>query len=291
MQRLPNLLSQIQFRATSSARMEICSVLLWCTFHPSLCILLRQKSGSRSDLWLCNCEIYPTARLDTERRLNYSTSQLWCWIAIPWDFLRIALFYGPVWFVISLTFAIYLRAGSVIYEKRRQLRNIGGTDSLDADLVPPLSPFATLAGIQVTREIACYTPEQRSLSSDSSFGLTSFKPYSVTIQGGTSGDIPLSLEHSSRPARCQLQRYGHPRAGRADVDSVSQRRSIATEASSAAWAYTKYAMLFFIALLVTWVCGIVIPGFSLYIFTLLYANYSSPGPIHYKQSILPRSSR
>jgi hypothetical protein len=132
-------------------------------------------------------------------------------------------------------------------------------------LVPSISPFATLAGIQVTREIACYIPEQRSPSSGGPRGLpsASFKPYSVTIQGGSSGDAPLGLEHSSRPTPCPLQKDGHARTGRADLDSVSQRRSIATEASSAAWAYTKYAMLFFIALLVTWVCYTFITGLLL----------------------------
>ncbi|OQD80592.1 hypothetical protein PENANT_c034G08527 [Penicillium antarcticum] len=170
----------------------------------------------------------------------YGSAILWCWVAVPWDFLRIALFYGPVWFIISLTFAIYLRAGSVIYQKRRQLRNLGCIDSLDPDLVPPVSPFATMAGIQVTREIDCYTPEQRT-PSGGPHGLPSaaFKPYSVTIQGGRFGDVPLDLEHSSRPAPCPLQSDGQARAGRANRESVSQRRSIATEANSAAWAYTK----------------------------------------------------
>ena len=37
------------------------------------------------------------------------------------------------------------------------------------------------------------------------------------------------------------------------METYSQRRGINREATSAAWAYTKYAMLFFIALLVTWV--------------------------------------
>jgi hypothetical protein len=37
-----------------------------------------------------------------------------------------AVFYGPVWFVIFLTFTIYLRAGSVIYQRHRELRNLSG---------------------------------------------------------------------------------------------------------------------------------------------------------------------
>ncbi|KAJ5775912.1 uncharacterized protein N7511_000923 [Penicillium nucicola] len=195
----------------------------------------------------------------------YGSAILWCWIAIPWDFLRIAIFYGPVWFVISLTFAIYLRAGSVIYQKRRQLRNLGGIDSLDPYFVPSVSPFATLAGIQVTREIACYSPEQRYPSTSGPHGLPSpsFKPYSVTIQGGSSGDVPLSSEHNSRLTSFPPQKDGQFKAGRVDMDSASQRRSLATEANSAAWAYTKYAMLFFIALLVTWVPSTINRAYSL----------------------------
>ena len=27
----------------------------------------------------------------------YGNATLWCWISTPWDILRIATFYGPVW--------------------------------------------------------------------------------------------------------------------------------------------------------------------------------------------------
>ncbi|KAJ6004808.1 hypothetical protein N7540_012607 [Penicillium herquei] len=59
-----------------------------------------------------------------DRGRVYGSAILWCWVSLQWDYLRIATFYGPVWFVIVLTFAIYLRAGSVIYQKRRQLQII-----------------------------------------------------------------------------------------------------------------------------------------------------------------------
>ncbi|KAJ5304373.1 uncharacterized protein N7443_004033 [Penicillium atrosanguineum] len=196
----------------------------------------------------------------------YGSAILWCWVAVPWDFLRIAVFYGPVWFVISLTFAIYLRAGSVIYQKRRQLRGVGGIDSIDSDIHPVMK----LAGIQVTSEIACSSPERHSTSSTEiqparSFNASSFCPYSVTIEGGPLDPI-RGLQHagaipphgpafSSRPSSSPLRTEILPMNARSGVlDSfASQRRAVATEANSAACAYTKYAMLFFIALLVTWV--------------------------------------
>lgn len=174
--------------------------------------------------------------------------QLWCWISVQWSFLRIAIFYGPVWLIISATFAIYLRAGSVIYQKRRQLRNLGGIDS---DLVPE-SPFAMLTGIQVTREIACSTPERQSLSESAARGLpcSAFRAYSVTIEGG---GVPNTMQGpSSKVGPSPLHQENSSKSVRPDA-ADSQRRSTSTEASSATWAYTKYAMLFFIALLVTWV--------------------------------------
>ncbi|QQK42952.1 CAMP receptor-like protein, putative [Penicillium digitatum] len=179
----------------------------------------------------------------------YGSAILWCWISVQWSFLRIAIFYGPVWLIISLTFAIYLRAGTVIYQKRRQLRNLGGIES---DMVPE-SPFAMLTGIHVTREIACSTPERQSLSEGAARGLPSnaFRAYSVTIEGGNTTSTLQGSSTNIGPG--SLQQGSSSKAVRPDaVDS--QRRSTSTEASSATWAYTKYAMLFFIALLVTWVC-------------------------------------
>lgn len=205
--------------------------------------------------------------LSTSRRI-LTFSQLWCWVSREWDWLRIAVFYGPVWLIIILTFAIYLRAGSVIYQKRRQFRNIGNADSLDSETQAE-SPLIKLAGIQVTSEIACSGPERRSLTpSDAALNRSfssNFSPYSVTIQGGQSDPTGIFQGTSASlvPARPSSSRLGPSplrseiRASHPDrVDVHSQRRSVTTETSSAAWAYTKYAMLFFIALLVTWVCSL-----------------------------------
>lgn len=30
----------------------------------------------------------------------YGNASLWCWISYDWDLLRIAAFYGPVWYVV-----------------------------------------------------------------------------------------------------------------------------------------------------------------------------------------------
>ncbi|KAJ5901138.1 hypothetical protein N7504_007131 [Penicillium tannophilum] len=184
----------------------------------------------------------------------YGSAILWCWVALPWDCLRIIVFYGPVWFVISLTFAIYLRAGSVIYQKRRQLRVLGAIESFDPEVNSEVPPKC--AGIQVTREIAYSIPESQYVSTSGARTTrtlpSSFSPYSVTIEGGPFEPIAFSQSARPRPGPSPLRTEISLKAVRSEgADSHSQRRS--TENNSAAWAYTKYAMLFFIALLVTWV--------------------------------------
>lgn len=197
---------------------------------------------------------------------------------MPWDVLRVAVFYGPAWFVISLTFAIYLRAGTVIYQKRRELKSLGALDSLDTDTTTNASLFNP-AGIQVTSEIAYSAPERPTPAARGGDDLqlvpthsptsSNFAPYSVTIEGGMMDPISMyqnSEEHLPsmrasisnvsnvdpsvyRSERSMSLRTCHS----AGAPMHSQRRGTAIENTSAAWAYTKYAMLFFIALLVTWV--------------------------------------
>ncbi|CAG7934714.1 unnamed protein product [Penicillium salamii] len=221
----------------------------------------------------------------------YGTAILWCWVALPWDYLRIAVFYGPVWFVIFLTFAIYLRAGSVIYKKHRELRNLSGIESLGSDTQPD-GPLVTHAGIQITSEIACFVPVHRSLSARDvptrSFTASSFTPCSIPPEGGPIDSFSMlqNLEESSSPIQDSCRPWPDPSPLRAEVsakaarhecgDSYTQRRK-AIEASCAAWAYTKYAMLFFIALLVTWVPSTVNRVYAFarpddYSFGLFYAS-------------------
>ncbi|KAN0080896.1 hypothetical protein V8E54_004100 [Elaphomyces granulatus] len=142
----------------------------------------------------------------------YGSAVLWCWITFPWDFLRIAVFYGPVWFVTILTFGIYIRAGREIYHTRNQLQSLSSID--DEHEVTEIRITSEAAGLR--REDS----QQRSQSAP-------YSPYSVIVEGG---DMP---ESSAAPQRLLT----------ASTDSNARRRS--------ARAYFKYAILNFIALLVT----------------------------------------
>lgn len=134
-----------------------------------------------------------------------------------------------------------MRAGRVIYQKRRQLRNIGGLDSsFDAETALEMSFFKTTE-IQVTSEAAVCSARQgeSAYRASPTSSKSPYDPYSITIEAG--GSYEKNDGVSNGPTKNE------------QPDLPSQRRIRASEANSAAWAYTKYAMLFFIALLVTWV--------------------------------------
>ncbi|KAB8265496.1 hypothetical protein BDV32DRAFT_116650 [Aspergillus pseudonomiae] len=214
----------------------------------------------------------------------YGYAVLWCWVSQTWDWLRIAVFYGPVWFFIVLTLAIYIRTGGVIWERRRQLRQLDNLDSADSypryegeptaehyeglemrDAERPLEPTYSRATteIRVTSEITRpqqgHYPTAEELSNPVS---PFYNPYSVTIEGGF-----MSRQFSGIPLKAM--KHSHS-------ESWSRRRAM-SDTSTAAWAYTKYAMLFFIALIVTWVPSTVNRAYSLayphsYNFALNYVS-------------------
>ncbi|KAB8069034.1 slime mold cyclic AMP receptor-domain-containing protein [Aspergillus leporis] len=58
--------------------------------------------------------------IETEERGKiYGPALIWCSIREPWQFLRLVCFYGPVWLVAIVTFAIYAKTGYDIFHKYR----------------------------------------------------------------------------------------------------------------------------------------------------------------------------
>ncbi|KAJ5507255.1 hypothetical protein N7527_009398 [Penicillium freii] len=58
----------------------------------------------------------------TGRGKIYGPALIWCSITEPWQFLRLACFYGPVWVVSIVTFSIYVTAGVRIYRQYGALK-------------------------------------------------------------------------------------------------------------------------------------------------------------------------
>ncbi|KAF5017891.1 hypothetical protein F66182_10149 [Fusarium sp. NRRL 66182] len=182
----------------------------------------------------------------------YGNATLWCWVSSEWDIWRIITFYGPVWLVIAVTFFIYIRAGSTIYRKRRELDDFSSTDrDLAYGAGDNLGTIKTTE-VSVTTEVMSPTAihlqrmERRAADpgNPNSQGVYSVH---ITAQAG-SGDIadqvlPIEQQQTRTSLHAPQQRSG----------GVNPARRRNRELNNAAWQYTKCALLFFTAILITWV--------------------------------------
>lgn len=210
---------------------------------------------------------------DPRRGKMYGDATLWCWISPRWDIWRLATFYGPIWVIISITFFIYIRAGGEIYRKHKQLRNFQpSSNNHDTEPLPPMDdPFLAnkTTEISVTSEAANHPPGSIDLSPlgrrppEAAVLPPNNAPptgaYSVTISSNARTSVGED-EMSIKPA--DVLPIAHPRpatssaaAGKSSAPSnpVGGRRKASQEANNAAWSYTKCAILFFTAMLVTWI--------------------------------------
>lgn len=168
--------------------------------------------------------------------------------------------------MILLTFAIYARVGIDIARKRRTLRSFNKEASMMMDdglnklfeihaskVVHVTSEAANEQTVKVQSQSSSSTSHSNSQSSSSSSSnanvnnntndtsnITAFPAYSVTVAGGEA--VPLPPSATSTVGSTSVK-----------VWPTLPRRHARTDISSAAFAYCKYAVLYFIALLVTWV--------------------------------------
>lgn len=193
----------------------------------------------------------------------YGNATLWCWVSPSWDIFRIATFYGPVWIVILVTFFIYIRAGSEIYKRQKQLQNFSSHH--EPEPLPPMdNPFNASKTTEVfvtsevvdTRGIDLARPGGR-LGSEAS---TAPRPpqnaaYSVTISSNRRDVNRESFPDVVLPIQGNVPVHPPPTtaANQRTTTSNPGRRRQAYEANTAAWSYAKCAILFFTALLVTWI--------------------------------------
>ncbi|KAJ9654870.1 hypothetical protein H2198_006143 [Neophaeococcomyces mojaviensis] len=153
-----------------------------------------------------------------ERGKVYGSAVLWCWVALKWDFLRVATFYGPVWIVILCTIGIYVRVGCVILKWRKTLLSLEKEPGTQGTKELPTIGIMKTSEVTVTRSEEAQ-PRNRP---DSSY--TDRK-----------ASFPSSSDFHKRTA----QSYVH-QSGRIDPNK-------------AALKYCKCAILFFVALIITWV--------------------------------------
>ncbi|KAI9707382.1 MAG: hypothetical protein M1836_000343 [Candelina mexicana] len=201
--------------------------------------------------------------IDTKARGKvYGSATLWCWISVQWDFLRVAVFYGPVWIVIGITLAIYLRTGYEIFSKKRQLQSFDRSKSVST----VENPFVSTVTTDIRITTAMVDPMRNSSQTSLNFAgdepstiqsAQGYEPYSVTIEScgpppprsllfGPKSPIlgPPATPAQSEKRNSTATGYSHGGVGRTNPTIA---------ANKAAWGYTQCAFLFFIALVVTWV--------------------------------------
>lgn len=168
------------------------------------------------------------------RGRTYGPAVQWCWISLKWDYLQIALFYGPVWLIIGLTFCIYARVGIYIFKQHRRLHKYTDTDTtIDSEM-----------------------------------------PVFVEADANVSDGGHPSIQHQD-PNSDQV----HPSLDLPNMPGDAQGLGISGSSPEAAAvrAYCKYAVLFFLALLITWVPSSANRVYALsmsnqYLFGLTYAS-------------------
>ena len=134
-------------------------------------------------------------------------------------------------------------AGVEIFQRRGQLRSFKDQKSGDHSAGDPYTSTKT-TDIEISSELAnlpsSYGPRpslNKTGATDSSMPNSGYEPYSIKIERGPS-------RHQALPRTPSAPSFPH-RPGNA-----------ALEANTAAKAYTKCAMLFFISLLITWVSAL-----------------------------------
>lgn len=196
----------------------------------------------------------------------YGDATLWCWVSPEWDIWRIITFYGPIWVVIAITFFIYIRAGHTIYRKRRDLDNFSSTDQDLTSLGDALATIKTTE-VSVTTEVmapnAIHLQPMGRQAPDVNSPQDTNGAYSVTISADTSSgdiaDVVLPIQQQQTRTSMQV-----PPVQR----NPARRRN--RELNNAAWQYTKCALLFFTAILITW-----IPSSANRVYAVFHTKHSS----------------
>lgn len=180
-----------------------------------------------------------------------------------------------------MTFFIYIRAGRTIYEKRRQLYDFSSSEP------DPLSVNGELSGTTKTTEVTVTTeaieePSGIHLESivrreSDEAGITVPNPaYTVTISAKSNN--PRSSFENSGISQVRSTHVNH--VSQHPRPTIGRRRNY--ELNNASWAYTKCSILFFTAILITW-----IPSSANRVFSVIHTRESSAALEFMSAFVLP----
>ncbi|CAI6337753.1 unnamed protein product [Periconia digitata] len=204
---------------------------------------------------------------------------LWCWVSADVDWMRIAFFYAPIWFVIICTLGIYMVTGLKIFRKGSELHSL--SKRVAADRAPenilqsqPTSTDLTIK-VETTMETHFESHDLQEVAaptsrcgSHSSFGSTrqlsgpslstAIEPPSAAAHSecfaGSSRDIEAQSGYRATAfATDRLDTDIDPSRSMSITNSAIKRPHNRVKASGAAWGYFKVALLMFLALVCVWV--------------------------------------
>ena len=202
-----------------------------------------------------------------------------------------ATFYGPVWLVIVAIFSIYLFTGRIIFEKRRQLQNFANQRSAASSDTAVENPFVA-PGIVKTTEIYIMSEparvprkdHQHTLSTGSEIEDQAVHPFAaaddLTRPESTIPEDPPP-EPDTSAARPHLVSKANI-SPQLDKPGFVQQHNMTMDANKAALKYCECALLFFVALLVTWV-----PSTVNRVYTLVHPDRVSFGMNYAACMVLP----
>lgn len=160
---------------------------------------------------------------------------------------------------IIISFTIYVLAGREIFSKRKQLRAFSNpTRPVIVEVKNPFTSFKTTE-IQITSELD--TMEMTSPNMPRGYPgpndkidhvIASTKPTPSGSGFASRGYDQYSVEIASTPISPAFE-MPHTTTKETTTMQIKSNK-VAMEANTAAWGYTKVALLFFVSLLVTWVC-------------------------------------
>ncbi|KAK5995877.1 hypothetical protein PT974_04295 [Cladobotryum mycophilum] len=194
-----------------------------------------------------------------EGKRAYGNATLWCWITTEWDIWRILTFYGPVWVVILIAFFIYIRAGRTIYEKRKQLDKFSSSDpdplSVNWDVISTIKTTEVTITTESALEAGAFhmnAMDKRSSIEPNYGGPNPLYSVQITAASRASSEFILPIQGATLPQKTPNVVTIAAAPQRSTMMTANPRRRH-QDLNNAAWAYTKCSILFFTAILITWI--------------------------------------
>ncbi|PNS21595.1 MMS19 nucleotide excision repair [Sphaceloma murrayae] len=176
----------------------------------------------------------------TDRGRVYGPATIWCWISERWNSLRFAFLYAWIWLAIGFALAIYIRAGIVIYQRRRQL----------SGFLNPLNenPFKAVVTTEV--HVTSEPLGEEGISSLPAPAVAALPFSDPRPQAQYQADVDVATDYTSNTSD-KTVRYP-------DLPALLQVRSYTRQVAQdsvnpEAWLYARVAFLFYIALIITWI--------------------------------------